>query len=386
MHKRMTTILALAAALHLAVLPAAGQITAISLQKALDKPVDLTIEDAPIAEVFRRLSAKTGVEFIIDEHTMACLPYGDQTRVAVRLKNVTLRKDLSRMLAPQALQWSIKQAAVRIVPSEGLARMCRRASYDELRTLGMIYSQRLKPVDQGVVIDQLRKITGNKDLRLSFQLAGAAGADTKQAQAEADRALPGTAAQWLDRLCRGRSWTWYLWGDEIVILPWKSQVQRQLQQQVSLRYQNEKLMTVLLDLARKARLTLEMDPGVMNYIPSLKRTNFNLIMADASIAQALEVISGATGLKFLRTEAGLRVAPSEKLIEAGMQRDRRRTPFFLKISVPGHAGSSIEVFMRADELPDEVVQHVLAEKDKLIEKMRARAKGSATTRPAGAVE
>jgi len=284
------------------------------------------------------------------------------------------------MLAPQALQWSIRGDAVRIQPAEGLARMCRRASYDELRALGLMYSERLKPVGEGAVIGQLKKLTGNKDLQLSFQFDRPAPAATTEALADADRALPATAAQWLDRLCRGRSWTWYLWGNEVIVLDRKAQVYRQLQQLVSLRYQNEELMTILLDLARKARLTLEMEPGVMNYVPSEKRTNFSLMMADATIAQALEVISGATGLAFVRTEAGLRVSPSEKLVEAGMQRDRRRTPFFLKISLPGHAGASVEVFIRADELPDEVVEHILAEKDKLIEKMRA-AHAGATTRP-----
>src|ERR1035437_3612247 len=127
------TILAPMVAVALACLSAGGQTPSVSLQQALDRPIDaLTVENAPISEVFRRLSEKSGVKFVVDDQTRACLPYGDQTRLDVRMKNATIRKDLSRVLAPEALQWTIENDMVRIVPSEALARMCRRASYDEL--------------------------------------------------------------------------------------------------------------------------------------------------------------------------------------------------------------------------------------------------------------
>jgi hypothetical protein len=348
---------------------AAAQTRTVGLQQALDVPVNLTIEDAPIGEVFTRLSDKTGVAFVVDEQTMACLPYGDQTRLAVRLTNATLRKDLSRMLAPQALQWRIQGETVRIVPSDALARMCRRASYDELQTLGKIYSEQLQSVDKGgPMLNQLRKATGNENLEITFQVR----AEENAVFARANKALPGTAAGWLDALCRGEPWTWYLWGNEIIILDRKDQIDRQLQHTVSLRYQNERLVTVLLDLAKKARVTLAMDPGVMNYIPSAVRTNFNLIMADASVAQALEVISGATGLQFIRTEDGLRVAASEELRRRAAELERLRpSPFFVRMNIPGPDGTNIEVYLRADELPDDVAAAIQAEKTKLIERVRA---------------
>lgn len=356
-----------------------GPPAAANLQQALDKIVDANIEEAPIPDVFRRLSEKTGVKFVLDDQTFACLPYGDQTRLAVRLRNATLRRDLDRVLAPLALQWSIEGDLVRITPSEALARMCRRASFEELQTLGRLYAEKVPaPAQGGSALDLLRKATGNKDLELLFQ---GKGGDKAAALAQADRALPATGAEWLDRLSSQGAWTWYLWGDQLVILDRKAQVERQLQQQVSLRYQNEKLLTVLLDLARKAgRVTLIMEPGVMTYVPSEVRTNFNLVMADATIAQALEVISGATGLEFLRAEEGvLRVVPSEKLIQGGLPgAGARRVPFFVRMALPGPGGMNIEVYLRPDELPDDMVQAIEAAKADMIAKWR---KANPTTQP-----
>jgi hypothetical protein len=380
------TILGALAALALVVLPAPsalGQSSPSSLQQALDKAVDLTIDNIPVSEVFRKLSEKTGVKFVIDDQTMACLPYGDQTRLNVRLENVTLRKDLSRVLAPVALQWVIEGDLVRIVPSEPLARMCRRASFEEMQILRKLTSEKVPSVEGSTMIDQLRKATGDKDLELSFQASG----DKAAAIARADQALPCTGSDWLDRLCQQGPWTWYLWGDQIIVLDRKAQIARQLQQTVSLRYQNEKLVTILLDLARKGRVTLTMEPGVLNYVPSEVRGNFDLVMADVTIAQALEIISGHTGLEFIRTEAGLKVVPSEKLLsDAGQTAAAsRKTPFFVKTTLPGPGGLSIEVYFRPDELPDEMVQQIEAEKANLVKRWMANKTVGATTAPAPSV-
>jgi hypothetical protein len=375
------TILAPMVALALASLTVGAQPPSVSLQQALDKPIDaFTLENVTISEVFRKLSEKTGVKFVVDDQTMACLPYGDQTRLDVRMKNATIRKDLSRVLAPEALQWTIENDLVRIMPGEALARMCRRASYDELAALGKLHLEKITPAAGSSTIELLRKATDDKELDPAFQITSG---DKAAALAQADRALPCTGAEWLDRLCQQGPWTWYLWGDQIIILDRKAQVARQLQQQVSLRYQNEKLITVLLDLARKGRVRLEMEPGVLNYVPSEIRTNMDLVMADATIDQALQVISGATGLEFVKTEDGVRVAPSEKLLKGvGADTSARKTPFFVRMNMAGPGGTNIEVYFRPDELPDEMVQQIEAEKANVIKRWMAGKPVSATTAPA----
>jgi len=378
----LTRKLMIAASLGLIVIAASSAAPpagGLSLQQALDKPIDsIVIEKTPILEVFRKFTDKTGVPFVVDEQTLACLPYGDQTCLTVRLRNVTIRKDLSQVLAPEALQWIVEGDTVRIVPSEALARMCRRASFDELQVLGKLYTEKVSAVKGATTIEQLRKVTEANDLDLAFQATG----DKAAAIAQADKALPVTGAEWLDRLCQQGPWTWYLWGDQVIVLNRKAQVERQLQQQVKLRHQNETLTTILLDLARKARVTLAMEPGVMNYVPSEVRNNFNLVMADAPIRQALEVISGATGLEFLRTDEGLKVVPSEKLLKGGgSEPGARKTPFFVRMTIPGPGGSSIDVFFRPEELPEEMVQQIEVEKNKMIERWKAARPAGATTAP-----
>jgi len=351
---------------------------AANVQRTLDRQVSISETDALIGEVFERLSGHSGVKFILDAETFACLPYGDQTRITVIVKNVTLRNALTPMLAPQALRWVVDGQTVRILPSDALARMCRRASYEELQLLGRIHTAELTPAtSHEAVLGQLGKVAGDRPLDMDFRVDG----DVDAALAGAGRALPGTGAEWLDMLCRRRGWTWYLWGDDIVVLSRKDQFDRQLQRQVSIEYRNEDLVKVLLDLLAKARVPLSMDPGVLNYVPAETRHNLNLSMTDATIAQALEVVSGATGLVFVRTDEGLRAEASEALkarparMGAGQ---RQRQPFFVRFSIPAAAGASIEVFMRADELPEEVIEQIKAQKAKLIEEFRR----GATSRPA----
>ena len=349
--------------------PALSQSRQIALQQALDKPVNVSIPDAPVGDVFSELTKQTGVRFEIDPMTLDLLPYGEQTRLKVTLKNITLRKALSRMLAAQALQWSIDREAVRIHPGEVLARACRRATYDELTLLGIMHTERLLPTSKGgSVIEQLRKITQNKDLDVSFEVT----TDEKAAVARAERALPGTAAQWFDALCRNQFWTWYLWGDEIKIVSCRKQIERQLQRQVSLEYKDAKLVTVLLDLARKARVKLEMEPGVLGNLAPEAKEHFHLVMADAAISQALEVIRGATGLEFVVTDTGIQVTPSEELKQrSAATQPRKRSAFFVRLSLPGPNGTTVEVFLRSDELPDDVVESIQAEKERLIESLRS---------------
>jgi hypothetical protein len=345
----------------------------IALQKALDSPVDFAVTDAPIAGVFARLGKATGVKFVIDDDTLAALPYGSQTRLDVTMKRVRLRNGLDRLLAQQALRWRAEDETVRIVPSEALYRVGRRATYEELATLGKIHSVKLQPTSAaGSAMDQLRKATGSKELNLFFHLK----TDREAAVKRGEAVLPGTAATWLDMICHGKGWTWYLSGDELIIVERKVQVERQLSKRVSLRYASAELVTVLLDLAREARIELKMEPGVLRLLPEETRSNFNLVMTDATVAQAMEVISGATGLEFVRTNLGVAVKPSKGLEQptTAMAAPRQRARFFVRLSLPLKGGQTIEVFLRPEELPDDVVEAIEAETDKLIERLSREGK------------
>lgn len=376
--KMQVALAGVAMALTATWLAAAPPRSTASIQVALDKTVDLEVADSPIPDVFQRLTEATGVRFLIGEDVYDCLPYGEQTRLAVKLPKVTLRKALSPMLYPMAMEWTIERDAVRILPAPALLRMNRRATYEELKTLGKMLSVRLQATEkEGGVLEQLRKVAENKELNLVFHVKG----ERDEAMARAERALPGSAAAWLDALCHGQGWTWYLWGDSILILDRKVQVGRQLQRQVSLRYEGASLVSVLLDLAQKARITLLMDPGVMEYVPAGTRDNFSLMMTNATIAQALEIISGATGLKFITQPDGIQVEASDRLKQRTGEAEaaRPRSPFYIRRTLTLPDGSTMEMLIRAEELPEDLAAALKAERSTFIQLLQRH---YAATRPA----
>jgi hypothetical protein len=340
------------------------------LQKRLDAPVTQTIKDKPIGDVFAALSKATGVKFVIDPDTPAYLPYGGQTRLDVTLKDVTLRNALPAMLNPQALAWEIDGETIRIVPSEPLYRMCRRATYDELSILGRILAGRIdSPDEDGGILQRLREVTGRKGLKLV--LPPMADDSRKEALAQAGQALPGAVADWLDMFCRGRDLTWYLDKTSLIVLPVEAQVRRQLQRKVSLRYQNAKLIDALLDLTKKARVKLSLTPGVMNLLPARTRSNFTLILADATIDQTLEVIAGATGLQFSVTADGIAVTQSQYLKTGGGGPRVRPSPpgFFVQTSIRTSDGSEMKIFLLPDQMPEALQKAVDAERKRMMEEL-----------------
>ena len=128
---------------------------------------------------------------------------------------------------------------------------------------------------------------------------------------------------------------------------------------------------MLLDLAHKGRVSLAMESGVLNLVPSQTRTNFNLTMADATIDEALQMISGATGLEFIKTDEGIRVEASDVLKGSAPPGDaQRKGPrFMVRMLLPMADGTKVEVYMRPEDLPDGMVEQINKEKDKLIRDM-----------------
>lgn len=370
--------------------PLAAQDNA-TLQRNLDRTTEIAVDKLPIGEVFAKLSANTGVKFVIDETTFQSLPYGAQTRLTVSIKDITLRNALTPILSPEALQWEVEDGVVKISPSEPLYRMCRRATYEELGVLGRIYSSqggKITPSDKtdaasqlADMTEQLRKDTGDKMLEIVFMVP-----EEKRAQAiaHAQKSLPGTGAAFLDALTATQDWTWYLDGDRIIVLDRRKQTERQLGRQVTLKYENESLTNVLTDLAHKARVQLEIEPGVLQMVPAETRNSFNLRMADATIAEALEVVSGGTGLVFTRTDEGLRVEAGKNMVAGGGATTRPTRPtLIVRKTVTLKDGSTVDLIIRGEDLPDDVRAYLEAEKAKFIEGLRTKIGKTAATHPAG---
>ena len=142
----------------------------------------------------------------------------------------------------EALQWTVEDGVVRILPSEPLYRMCRRATREELLCLGRIcwdqdqagkgkLTASTKTDTAGQLADltaQLRKITEDEALEIVFRVP-----DEKvgEAVAHGQKALPASGGEFLDALTQGQGWTWYLDGGRLIVLDSRKQVERQLGRQ-----------------------------------------------------------------------------------------------------------------------------------------------------------
>ena len=156
------------------------------------------------------------------------------------------------------------------------------------------------------------------------------------------------------------------------------QAARQLKQRVSVEYRNKDLLAVLEDLADEAHLRLDLEPGVLNYLPSNIRDSFTLLMADSTVDQALEAVSGATGLDFKPGKMSIVVSASPALAEGGW-RSNRRMSFVMQMAVKGPDGQTYTILFRPDELPSDLVNSIEAQKADVLRKLQAEYGLTATT-------
>jgi len=345
-----------------------------ALMRALDEPFTLTIEDMPILSALERVAEATGLSVHMDEEVLALLPHGEETRVRITARNVKLSKALTAMLDPMGLRWRAEGSHVLVSATEPLRRIGRRPTFTEVEILARLHSETLKPGDSA--IRQIRTLTGIEELQLAWHQIEPS--DRATAMAAADRRLPCTGAEYLDRLCHGRELTWYVWGTNVMIVNKKTQAMRQLRRITTVEYRSRPLDQVIYDLARKANLKLKMDPGVMNVVAAQTRRDFTLLMDQATIEEALEAISGATGLVFGIEGLALRVSAAEGAAPQPAP-ERKRSAFVVTMAVTGPDGRDYRVMFRPDDLPDEFVELITRKKDALLEEIRA--KYGVTTQP-----
>lgn len=349
-----------------------------ALQMKLDRPVKLKLTDKPIGEVFDKLSRVTQIDFKISPDTLEFLPYGAETRLNITIPDVTLRSALSQILNPQALNWEVNGNRVLIVPSEPLYRMCHRATYDEMELLGKIILGQVEELDEHKsIVGSLRSAIDDKKIKVIFP-SELNKEYLAAAFKQASETLPHSAGVWLDLICQPLGLTWYLEGKNIILISRKAQVKRQLNRVVSLRYQNSRLSNILLDLARKGRVKVTMVPGVMKSLAKRVRSDFTLIMADATIAQALEIICGATGLEFptndegflVKTSLYLEVNPEGSAPKNWQQPTKRKRPrFIVKTVLQKGDNKTVDLYILPEHLPEELRKAIDAEREKIIKEL-----------------
>jgi hypothetical protein len=282
--------------------------TSALINKQLDTQQSLTL-NATLPEVMQQIGNQTGVRLQADPAVWDLLPWGDQTTINVKIQNHTLREELTAITRRLGLEFELTDEAVEIRPTPPLRRLGRRATVSELQVLDLMASSPANLPTDRISVAQVLTLVDKRlaELKSPFAVDNRASDATRASTVNIPRNA--TIAEALEAISAQTSATWYPWGDSIVIVPKDEQVRTQLNKVLTARYNGVEVDQVLLELSQRAGVRFVVDPGAYQKIPAADRS-ITLVLDNATIQQALDSISGHTGLAFEVTEAGVRVSCS----------------------------------------------------------------------------
>ena len=357
----------------------------VLIAQALDQPTDLNVQEVPIRQAIDQLAANTGIPIKLMPGCLSLLPYGSQTKLSATIQKRPLGESLTALLRPLGLEFVPAGKEVIIQPTPPLARIGRRATWDELGILEKLYAQAMTP-----------ELVGS----LHFQFQDTAGADAAASQQTLAKLVQGVgaglAAQVLEHACDQRGWSWHPEGQVIAVLTKTKQIERQLESRVTLRYVQVSLTEALTDLGARAGVLVRFDPGVLASLPPQTAERFSLSMENATVRQALEVVAGETGLGYAIEPTGVRItrqpaagaAPVAATMPAGGAMTAqieataqaaaaalRSNSIVGQVTFPLPDGSSFAFFIRQSDLPPEVNAMREAKIAKTVNQIRQRLHG-----------
>lgn len=344
------------------------------VEAALDQPVELDIQDTPLAEAFETVARETGVVVTVAPATFDLLPYGADTKVNARMQNIPLRQGLRHLAAPLGLRFEVRARGIDILPTAALTRIGRRATWDELDTLAWLTS--LDFMANRSAGDQLSK-------RIQFRVGDVDGWPPLQRAVERVGAGPGD--QVLTLAADSLDWIWYPQGKRIVVLTKSAQIERQLDGLVSIRQSHRKLIAVVQSVGRQVHLTVRADPGAIASLPIQTRDNFSLHVENKTAREALEAVAASSGLGYrVEPDGVVFFHPGQAVPSAntGTSRARSADPYVGKISVTGPDGVVIELLLHESDLSEEtnrLREKYLEQADEIIR--QALLKWQASNRP-----
>jgi len=357
----------------------------VLIAQALDQPTDLDVQEVPIRQAIDRLAANTGIPIRLIPGCTSLLPYGSQTKVSATIQKRPLRESLTALLRPLGMEFMPAGKEVIVQPAPPLARIGRRATWDELGVLEKLYAQPMTP--------ELFN-----SLQFQFQNAGttdeAAGRDILAKLVQGVGA--GSAAAVLEHACDQRGWSWHPEGQVIAVLTKAKQIERQLESRVTLRYVQVSLVEALTDLGGRAGVLVRFDPGVLASLPPQTAERFSLSMENATVRQALEVVAGETGLGYAIEPTGVRITrqpaagagavattmPAGGAVTSQIEATAQATAVAMRsnsvvgqVTFPLPDGSSFAFFIRQNDLPPEVGAMREARIAKTVNQIRQRLHG-----------
>ena len=383
---------ALALAAMLAPAAAAAPDSSALLNEALDQPVVLKLNTV-LPKATAAIADQTGVKVEIDPAVWDLLPWGEQTNIQVNLDKQTLRAGLEAVAQRLGLVLSVEAQAVKLRPMPPLRRLGRRATERELEALYLLSTTPLdnlagkdKPAGapaEKPTVDQLVEAVDAKlqqvkpDLAVEFR---------RRDQLKTDQpiflARNATMYDALEALSRETAATWYPWGRSIVVLPREMQVRNnQLSKPIDIRFDRVDVAQVLVELEQAAGVPFEIEAGAVQRVAPESR-NISMILYNVTVQQALEAVSGVTGLDYAVKGEGLYIWNQSSGVGATVS---PADPTVGMIQLD----NGLQMTVRRSHLPPDVREYIDHRLNKAIANIREMMKEEGfkpTTQPAAATQ
>lgn len=383
----------------------------LQLQEKLSKDIDIQLRDVTITEALGKIGQKAGVKIFLSDEAAWRLPYGEATRLSVSLSG-QLADSMTEMLNAFFMRYALGDEEITIYPRPELEHILGRPTTKQLELLKAIYTRPIKTyfldqvqgtineaLGQEVLISPihvhaqlnnfLRQLVGKEVIyedtsgRMTRQRSAIKPSEPEPNEPKGtvyNLPTPVTLVQLLSQVVVERdpiATRWYISGidfpgqiPEIRVVSSQIFTKLRLNQKIDLTYRNEGLDKIFQDLANRAGVTLDIEPG--SYLNEHKLT---VKMQNLTIEQAARNIADLVGVGRCHIDdysisisgPGKPDAKEEKTLKGASIKDSGDANKYVgKISIPMDGGKYyIEFMLRESDLTEEL-KKLRAEKMKEI--------------------
>jgi hypothetical protein len=294
-----------------------GEVSSSALiGEALDGQLsDLSVRGG-LSDVLKAVEDRTGVRVEAVQGVWDALPWGQDTTLTVHVRNTTVRRALDLIARRLGLTYTLGSEAVVLEPTPALARLGRRATLEEVQVLDRLAAT---PADLSTEDATVGQVLKTVDARLRDRQSPFAVQDRffdSQSQGKIIHvARNASLMEALEEISHQTDATWYPWGHSLVVADKIEATRLLLTKRLTRRYRDVDLQQVLAELAEYSDVLFSYAPGALQQVP-VKYSKVTLTLDDATVEQTLEILSGATGLKFTSTTRGVEVTydPGGKVV------------------------------------------------------------------------
>lgn len=315
------------------------------IERALDEPTQINLEDVKLGNAFAKVTEQTGVEVVMSPEVMSLIPYGAETTINARIEGTTLRQGLADLVGRLGMTFVVTDRFVEIIPKEAILCLDRPATWAELDTVYEL--SRLQP---GTVRDELTSLRE----KMQFQVPGPQSWDILSAVIRETGAGPGDDV--LSIACAKLGWAWCVSGEHIVVMTAEQKVRRQLQARIELQARSRPLVEVLQELSRRARVKIRLEPGALEGMSAAVRDGLSLTVRYQTVEETLDSLAAAAGLGWLVDAEGVllyRTSLAAPTTATGGSGSGSSDPVVGMIEIPLGGGRSMHWIVRQSDLPPE---------------------------------